>query len=182
MRDEQAIGCEGLGLIEGQGGLVLSPRPGTIDAAVLGSARGGIACEGDVARVRFRVLQSGISGLGLTAVDARDAANKRLGGVALEAHLAAPGQTLLLAPAPNPARGGAAIGFTLASAGPARLTIYQVNGRLVRTLASGVHEAGVYRVDWDGTDDAGRLAAAGVYYFDLEAAGRRQHRPLVLLR
>jgi hypothetical protein len=178
----EPIAWEGAGLVEGQGGVVLAPRLGTIDAAILGRGRGGIVGEGDVARVRFRALRTAVSGLGLAAVDARDAANHRLAGVALAAQLALPGQTLLLAPTPNPAPGGTAIGFTLAHPGPARLAVYAVNGRLVRTLATGAHVAGEYHFAWDGRDDGGRLAATGVYYIHLEADGRRQSRSLVLLR
>jgi hypothetical protein len=35
---------------------------------------------------------------------------------------------------------------------------------------------------WDGRDDGGRTAAAGVYYLSLDADGRRMTRALVLLR
>jgi hypothetical protein len=45
-----------------------------------------------------------------------------------------------------------------------------------------VHAAGVYHVTWDGRDQDGRVAAAGVYYFQLEAGGRRMSRSLVLLK
>jgi hypothetical protein len=174
----------GKGFIEGQGGLVLSAHPGTIDAAVLGRNPGGIVGEGDVAQVRFRVLRKGLSGIRLDAVDARDAANRKLGSdLSVQTDAAAPTQTLLLAPAPNPALGGtAAIAFTLAQAGPARLAVFAVNGRLVRTLESGPHAAGVYHSTWDGRDQDGRIAASGVYFFQLEAGGRRMSHSLVLLK
>src|SRR5262245_66512637 len=43
------------GFIEGQGGVVLSPQPGTVDAALLGVRATGITGEGDVATITFRV-------------------------------------------------------------------------------------------------------------------------------
>jgi hypothetical protein len=116
-------------------------------------------------------------------VDARDLGNQKLAtGVTVATDLAAPDQTLLLAPAPNPARGNATIAFALARAGRARLSIFAVTGRLVRTLVNGPKDAGVYSIPWDGTDGDGRISAAGVYYFQLEADGHRFSRPLVLLR
>ena len=179
----EPVTAAGAGLIERQGGLVLSPAPGAIDAALLGAAQGGIAGDGDVARFTFRVLRKGIAGIHLASVDARDLGNQKLAtGVTVGTTLAAPDQTLLLAPAPNPARGGSAIAFALARAGRARLALYAVNGRLVRTLVNGPKDAGVYSLPWDGKDDDGRIAAAGVYYILLEADGKKFNRSLVFLR
>lgn len=176
------VQVEGLGLVEGQGGVVLSPGRGTIDAALLGARREGMTGTGDVARVRFRVLKSGLSGIGLSSIDARDAANHRVSALVAASDLAVPAETVLLAPVPNPASADAVVTFTLARAGRATLSVYAVNGRLVRTLASGVQPAGVYRTTWNGTGDDGQRAAAGVYYLRLEADGRRMNRTLVLLR
>jgi flagellar hook assembly protein FlgD len=57
-----------------------------------------------------------------------------------------------------------------------------VTGRRVRTLLSGMQEAGEYRLGWDGRDDHGSPAAAGVYYVRLMAGGRHYSRPVVNLR
>jgi len=128
------------------------------------------------------VLQHGVPAITLAAVDARDLANHPVSGIELTNATAAPLETVLLAPAPNPARGDALVTFTLAHAGRATLGVYAVNGRLVRTLADGLQPAGVYHVTWDGRSTDGRMAAAGVYYLRLSADGRLSNRSLVLLR
>lgn len=94
---------------------------------------------------------------------------------------APPAPLALAAPWPNPARAGATLRFTLPSAGEATLALYDVGGRLVRTLASGRHAAGEHAVRWDGRDAAGRAAPAGVYFARLAAAeGARTVRLAVI--
>ncbi|MBD3163347.1 MAG: hypothetical protein GF346_12780 [Candidatus Eisenbacteria bacterium] len=71
---------------------------------------------------------------------------------------------------PNPFRPATAIRYSLPQAGPVRLEIFDVGGRLVRTLVDDPHrEAGRHRVGWDGRDDAGRSARAGIYFYRLHA-------------
>ena len=178
----EPVGFEPSGFIEAQGGIVLSPRPGTVDAALLGLGASGISGEGEVARVRFRALRSGLSGIGLGSVDGRDAANRPVPMFQTTDVGSASGQTVFLAPTPNPARGRATVSYVLARAGAVALGVYEVGGRRVRTLVSAVQEPGAYRMVWDGRDDGGRTAAAGVYYLSLDADGRRMTRALVLLR
>jgi len=52
----------------------------------------------------------------------------------------------------------------IAQAGRVRVQVYDVAGRRVRTLADRVFPAGEARLDWDGTDDAGRAVGRGVYF------------------
>lgn len=42
--------------------------------------------------------------------------------------------------------------------------MYDVTGRLVRSLASRIFPAGEHRLIWDGADDAGRALPRGVYF------------------
>ena len=42
--------------------------------------------------------------------------------------------------------------------------VYNVAGRLVKTLASGSQPQGTYTVSWNGTDEAGVRMAPGVYF------------------
>jgi hypothetical protein len=84
--------------------------------------------------------------------------------------------------APNPARSSTQVSFQLAQAGPVQLTIYSADGRRVRTLATGDHPRGIYRIPWDGRDDQGRAVGSGVYYTLLATSEKRITRKLVLLR
>ncbi len=64
---------------------------------------------------------------------------------------------------PNPCNPSTTIRYSLAATGPAQLTIYGVDGRLVRRLVDGVQATGNYHVVWNGRDDIGRPVASGVY-------------------
>jgi len=50
-----------------------------------------------------------------------------------------------------------------------KLRIYDVNGRLVRTLVDRDQPAGPHVAVWNGTDDAGRGVASGHYYARIDA-------------
>ncbi len=88
----------------------------------------------------------------------------------------------LFAPTPNPFREVAAIRFELPRAADARLAIYDLSGRLVRTLIDGPQRGGRGAVAWTGTDDAGRRLNAGVYLVRLESAGMHEERRIVRMR
>jgi hypothetical protein len=170
--------------IEDQGGILLSPRLGTVDAALLGRREPGIVGEGEVAIMTFRVLRTGEAGIRLVQVVARDVANHpiELGEIAQTSRLAPPKQTMLLAPSPNPTREEATLTFALAEPGPVALVIYGVDGRRVRTLASGPREAGVYHEVWDGRDEKRHAVAPGVYYAQLLAGGQKFTKKMVYLK
>jgi hypothetical protein len=87
----------------------------------------------------------------------------------------------LLPGVPNPARTGATLAFVLPAAGDVALTLHDVHGRLVRTLARGVRAAGRHAVSWDGRDGAGHRVGAGVYFMRLSAAGATHAGKLVLM-
>jgi len=55
------------------------------------------------------------------------------------------------------------IAYELAAPSAVRLEVYDVAGRLVRSLFDGVAQAGRHRIAWDGRSDSGAAAAAGVY-------------------
>jgi hypothetical protein len=75
----------------------------------------------------------------------------------------------------NPMRaGGAAIvSFSLAKKDRVEIKVYDVAGRLVRTLADRSFEAGPQQVRWDGTSDQGQRVARGVYFTQVKFAGSR---------
>jgi hypothetical protein len=73
--------------------------------------------------------------------------------------------------APNPARGPVTISYWRAGPGDVRVGVYDLTGRLVRTLFSGAGGTGVDDVWWDGTDADGRHVSPGVYVVQVRAAG-----------
>ena len=65
--------------------------------------------------------------------------------------------------APNPFNPQTVFTFALDETAAGELRVYGLDGRLLRTLAAGLFAAGEHTARWDGTDDAGRSLAAGVY-------------------
>ena len=72
--------------------------------------------------------------------------------------------------------------FELPAAGRARLVLYDVRGRRVRTLVDGARAAGEHVARWDGRDESGAPAAAGVYFLRLETAAGTRGSRIALLR
>ena len=83
---------------------------------------------------------------------------------------------------PNPARGGALLNYSLAGRGTILLSITSVDGRRVRTVASGIQEAGRYSFRWDGTDAHGARVTSGIYFVRLETATNQRTRAINLIR
>jgi hypothetical protein len=83
---------------------------------------------------------------------------------------------------PNPARTLAHIAFDLPAQAAVSLQVFDVSGRVVRTLAHSSMPAGAHVVAWDGRDANGRRAPAGVYLYRLRAAGFESTGRLTLVR
>jgi len=82
---------------------------------------------------------------------------------------------------PNPARVGAEMRFALPRAARAELSVYDAQGRLVRSLLNGSLEAGDHAVRWDGLDAGGRRLANGVYMTRLTVEGEIQRGRFVVV-
>jgi hypothetical protein len=83
---------------------------------------------------------------------------------------------------PNPFNPTTQIAYQLPEPGKAELIVYDLMGQKVRALVQGHQEAGFYRVDWDGRDNAGQEVSSGVYFYTLEAGSFRETRRMVLVR
>jgi len=79
-----------------------------------------------------------------------------------------PAVTQLRGNYPNPFNPQTTIAFDLSQPGHARVDVYDLAGRLVRTLHSGVLAAGPHQVMWNGRGSEGRMSAAGIYFFRLK--------------
>jgi FlgD Ig-like domain len=83
---------------------------------------------------------------------------------------------------PNPFNPQTTIAFSLVARGRVSLAIYDVSGRIVRTLANETRAAGAYELTWDGLDDDGQAVASGVYFYRLVAPDFTQTKKMVLLK
>jgi hypothetical protein len=84
--------------------------------------------------------------------------------------------------APNPFNPGTTIAFDLNLPGRVRLTVFDVQGRLVRLVLDEDLPAGHREVFWTGDGKDGRRVSSGVYYYSLEAGGHTYSRKMVLAR
>jgi len=92
--------------------------------------------------------------------------------------------TFALAPAsPNPLRGGTTrLSYTLAERGHVDLSVFDLQGRVVRELVSADQGAGAHTTQWDGLNRAGRPVAAGPYFVRLAQGGRKTSEAVVVIR
>lgn len=86
--------------------------------------------------------------------------------------------------APNPLVTGAAgrIQFTMAREGRATIEVYDIEGRLVKSVFSGIAQEGVNDAFWNGTDEAGTQVASGVYFYRLRSADEDLSKKMVVVR
>jgi hypothetical protein len=83
---------------------------------------------------------------------------------------------------PNPFGSDTRIDYGLAGAENVSIRVYDVAGRLVRTLVDGHRGPDHYSVVWDGRDNGGRAVAGGIYFCRIEAGAFVQTRKMTLLR
>jgi hypothetical protein len=82
----------------------------------------------------------------------------------------------------NPARTESRIGVRLASSGAARLEVFDLAGRRVRTLLEGRAAEGASEHVWDLRDANGRPVSSGVYFVRLSTADASSGERVVVLR
>lgn len=94
-----------------------------------------------------------------------------------------PDVSALHANVPNPFNPTTTINYDVRSGGAdVSIAIFDVSGRLVRTLVHEHRAAGRYSAQWDGLDDAGRPVASGVYFYRMQAANFTETRKMILLK
>jgi flagellar hook assembly protein FlgD len=84
---------------------------------------------------------------------------------------------------PNPFNPTTVIQYDVPETGAqVTLMIYDVAGRMVRTLVDGWKDAGTKHVTWNGDDDSGGRVASGVYFYRMTALGFEMTKKMVLLQ
>lgn len=88
----------------------------------------------------------------------------------------------LLPASPNPFNPATKIRFDLPSAGAVKLTVHDLEGRRVRTLAEGSLPPGRHAYTWDGRGDGEMPISSGLYFVRLESAGRQISRKILMAK
>jgi len=83
---------------------------------------------------------------------------------------------------PNPFNPATDIKFSLPRDSKVSLAVYDVAGRLVRTLVDGKRIAGTHSERWDGRDESGLNSASGVYFARLRIGSETSIKPMTLVR
>jgi hypothetical protein len=83
---------------------------------------------------------------------------------------------------PNPFNPTTTIDFSLPKTTMATLSVYNMIGQRVATLANGVYSAGTHKTLWDGTDDTGQPVESGLYMYQLQTEEMTLCRKMVLLK
>jgi hypothetical protein len=87
----------------------------------------------------------------------------------------------LLPPRPNPTSLRARIDYYVPRTSSVAVTLHDVQGRRIRTLADGVEQPGPRSITWDRRTDAGQRVGAGVYWVRVVADGEMRSAKIVLI-
>ncbi|MCP4546970.1 MAG: T9SS type A sorting domain-containing protein [bacterium] len=83
---------------------------------------------------------------------------------------------------PNPFNPTTAIDFALTTPGNVKLTVFDVQGRIVKSLVDGHLTPGNHQIVWDGRDDQDQPLASGMYFYRLDIDSGSLTRKMMLLK
>ena len=102
-------------------------------------------------------------------------------GIAENEDVAQPTGVRLFQNYPNPVREKTMLRFSVPANTSISLNIYDISGRLVKTLARGIPGAGSYFTVWNGTDNNGKMVPGGVYLCNLKAGSYSLTKKLLVI-
>jgi hypothetical protein len=83
---------------------------------------------------------------------------------------------------PNPFNPITTINFVLRNSSDVNLTVYDINGKSIRSLVSGKLTAGEKSVNWDATDHLGNKVTSGVYFYTLKTPTWSETKKMILIK
>lgn len=83
---------------------------------------------------------------------------------------------------PNPFNDNTRISFTLDEASRAKLCVYDLQGRLISTLAEGNYTSGSHEIIWNGNTASGEKIPAGVYFIRMESKSGMEAKKAIITR
>jgi uncharacterized repeat protein (TIGR01451 family) len=83
---------------------------------------------------------------------------------------------------PNPFNGETVIAFHLKQSGYVDVSIFNVLGQKVKTLASQQMDAGSFSIKWDGSNEQGMMVQSGIYFYVLQTSEFRQVKKMQMIK
>tara|TARA_B100001057_G_C22857323_1_gene953137 strand:+ start:1 stop:2814 length:2814 start_codon:yes stop_codon:yes gene_type:complete len=83
---------------------------------------------------------------------------------------------------PNPFNPSTQIQYALPNESSVVISIYDITGRLVRTLVNEFQSPGYRTITWNATNDMGRPVSAGMYIYSIHAGDFIQNRKMILMK
>lgn len=83
---------------------------------------------------------------------------------------------------PNPFNPTVTIQFEMPKTSRTVISVYNIAGQRVRTIADHTFNSGINRVQWDSRSDSGSLSASGIYFYKIESGGKATTGKMLLLR
>lgn len=83
---------------------------------------------------------------------------------------------------PNPFNPNTTIAYSMAKTEQVKLAVYNLKGQRVASLLDTIQTPGTHTLSWDGTDEAGKAVASGIYYLKLETPGTKVTRKITLIK
>ena len=83
---------------------------------------------------------------------------------------------------PNPFNPSTTIQYEIADAGKIEINIYDLNGRLIKSIVNKYQQAGSYHVVWDGMNKSGNKVSSGVYVYTVKYGNTVSSKKMILLK
>ncbi len=83
---------------------------------------------------------------------------------------------------PNPFNPSTSIKYSVVSEGHVELGVYDLSGRLIRTLVSETRGSGDHSVNWDGKNASGGSVPSGMYFYQFSSGGETTSRKMTLVK
>jgi hypothetical protein len=174
--------------ISSDGGTTWTPfervGPGTAQPWI--KVEKGLRCSGvsltNQMRLRFIACDGGLISLTEAGIDDVFIGRFDLTSAINEPDAAPTGAFRLVAVRPNPFNPSTLVTYEVAAREKVELKVFDVSGRLVRTLVDGVIEPGLHSAHFDGRTASGQELASGTYFLELTAGTKRLTEKLSLVR
>ncbi len=83
---------------------------------------------------------------------------------------------------PNPFNPSTIISYDIPKAGKVEIRIYDISGKLIRTIVNQSQAAGLHKAHWDGRNEAGKKAASGIFVYTVKFGKICLSKKMILLK